>query len=301
MLTAFLSRADVSRHTQALHLLRELREAFTSNKTASDGPQLHFSGAPGQSTVVQHATLEGFPAWSVTTRIEGPQGPRSLLQLHDAPSGKLLAVMDAGHVASMRAAMVSALAADVFARPDAKRVAILGTGAAVSSTLKALRLVRSLETVWFHEPNVAENFDLAYRLARSLSMAIHAADTVKEAVSNADLVVLTGGVSLGGARLLPGTHVTLLQAASFEKAPIAPELLARARRFGDAPAPASTWWSADASLGEALSGARPGRESPEQLTAFASFGAPQLDLLTAWHVFEGARHDEALTRIDLEA
>ena len=42
-------------------------------------------------------------------------------------------------------------------------------------------------------------------------------------------------------------------------------------------------------------------QSSEELTLFASVGPAALDLLAAWHVYEGARHDEGLTRIDLEA
>lgn len=303
MLTAFLSRADVSRHLQALHLLRELREAFTARARSASVRTLDFAPTTeGSSVVVRQATLAGVPAWAVTVRAQTPRGARAVLQLHDSATGQLLAMMDAGHLTALRASLVSALAADVLARPDARNVAVLGAGGAASSALKSLRLVRSIEHVWLHEPNVADNFELAHRLQKTLSMAIHAADSVAEAVAHADLVVLTGHVALDAATLRPGTHVTVLQAADFPTAPLAQPTLARARRFCDALDPALAWGAPfDVELGAVLAGERPGRVDADELTVFASIGPAHLDLLAAWHVFEGARHDEALTRIDLEA
>lgn len=304
MLTAFLSRADVSRHLQALHLLKELREALTARRKAGSVRTLGFEPSleTGSSTLVRQAAIPGFPAWMVTVRTESAKGARSVLQLHDAATGQVLAIMDAGHLTMLRASLMSALATDVLARPDAKNVAVLGAGPAASSALKALRLVRSIEHVWFHEPNVADNFELSYRLQKTLSMAIAAADTAKEAVADADIVVLTGPVSLEGVTFKPGVHLTVLSAETFQTAPLPLAEFSTARRFLDASEPALEWGQPfHAELGEVLSNQKPGRQSADELTLFASIGPAALDLLAAWHVYEGARHDEALTRIDLEA
>lgn len=303
MLTAFLSRADVSRHLQALHLLKELRDALTRRSKAASVRTLRFEPtAPWTSTLVRQATLAELPAWMVTVRSETTRGARTVLQLHDAATGQLLAMMDAGHLMMLRASLMSALAADVLARPDAKNVAVLGAGPAASSALKALRLVRSIDYVWLHEPNLVDNFELAHRIQTTLSMAISAVDTPQEAAADADIVVLTGKVSLEGVTLKPGAHVTVLSAETFSPAPLVEAACAGARRFCDASEPVLEWGLPfHAELGEVLSGEKPGRQSDDQLTLFASIGPAALDLLAAWHVFEGARHDEGLTRIDLEA
>jgi ornithine cyclodeaminase len=79
-------------------------------------------------------------------------------------------------------------------------------------------------------------------------------------------------------------------------------LLSRARRFCDLGEPPLDWGAPfDGELGEVLAGEKPGRRSTDDVTLFASVGPAFLDLLAAWHVYEGARHDESLTRIDLEA
>lgn len=301
MLTAVLSRADVSRHLQAIHLLQELRGALAARRAAGSVADLRFEAA-GASALVRQAAVEGVPAWMVTVRTQGAGAARSVLQLHDGKTGKVLAIMDAGHLMSLRASLMSALAADVLARPDARNVAILGAGTAASSAIKSLRLVRSIEEVWFHEPNAADNFELAMRLQKTQSMAIRAVDTVAEAVANADVVVLTGDVPLDDVELAPGTHVNVLAAETFAKAPLSPAALARTRRFSDEGAPPLGWGVPfEAELGEVLAGQRAGRAGNADVTLFASVGPAFLDLLAAWHVYEGARHDEALTRIDLEA
>lgn len=305
MLTAVLSRADVSRNMQALRLLSELRDAFSAKVRSASVQTLRFDApVPGGSTLVRQATLPGLPAYSVTVRAEWPDHElaRSVLQLHDSSSGKLLAVMDANHLMGLRAALESALAADVLARPDAKRVAVLGSGTAASGAIKALRLVRTIDRVLLYEPDLAANTELALRLQTSLVASVRGVDTAAEAVAGADLVVLTGHVPLPTDALAPGAHVTVLAADRFTAPPLPAALLARARRVCDARQPEPAWGGPfHAELGEVLRGDAPGRRGPEDLTVFVSVGPAFLDLLAAWHVYESAREDEGLTRLDLEA
>jgi ornithine cyclodeaminase len=104
---------------------------------------------------------------------------------------------------------------------------------------------------------------------------------VEEAVEDADIVLVSTasrppGLSL--ARLRPGTHVSL------PGGEVPAELPAHATFLNE--------------LGEVLSGATSGRARPEQLTVFGMGGGPFLDLVTAWHVYLGAREDESLRRMD---
>jgi ornithine cyclodeaminase len=306
MLTAFLSRADVSRHMQALHLLRELKEAFAAHRRSGSVKTLRVEAplAPG-STLVRQATLPGLPAYSVTVKAEVPQqrpASRSVLQLHDLATGKLLAVMDATHLTSLQSSLVSALAAEALSRPDAANVAVLGSGLAASGALKALRLVRAIDRVWLYEPDVVANTELTFRLQTTLSMAVRGTSSAAEAVAEADLVVLTGDVVLPVDALKPGAHVTVLAAETFAESPLRASVLGAAKRFCDEPGPALDWGVPfEVPLSDVLAGTAPGRTAREDLTVFASVGPAYLDLLAAWHVYEGARTDESLTRLDLEA
>lgn len=307
MLTVFLTRSDVARHTQALHLLQELRDALgASTQGPSTETELRFAThVGGRSGVVRLGVCSGIPAYAVAVRSEQPPSSdprRAVLQLHDSASGKLLAVMDAGHLTALRGSLMSALAADVLSRPDARRVAILGSGAAAIGALKALRLVRSIERVQLFEADLARGFELALRLQSSLAMAVESADSAAAAVAGADLVILTGEVSLPVDVVRPGTHLTVLGAESFLECPLPPETMGRARRFWDEPSPSLTWGLPfHASLGEVLRGTARGRSGLEELTLFASVDPAALELVAAWHVYQGARDDDQLPRLDLEA
>jgi ornithine cyclodeaminase len=305
MLTAFLTRRDVSRHVQALHLLTELKAAFTRAARPTSTQTLRCPApAAGGSTLVRQAVLEGLPAYAVTVRAEWPHltaPSRTVLQLHDATSGRLLAVMDAGQLAVLRASLVSAVAAEALAASQTRHVAVLGSGLAASGALKALRLVRSVDRVWLYEPDPVANTELAVRLQSTLATSARGTDSAEEAVAEADLVILTGGVALPADALKPGAHVTVLAAEAFAQSPLPEAFLARARRFSDTPEGALGWGEPFVDLGHVLSGAAPGRGTGEEATVFVSQGPAWLDLVAAWHVYEGARHDETLTRVDLEA
>ncbi|MBL8918153.1 MAG: ornithine cyclodeaminase family protein [Myxococcaceae bacterium] len=305
MLTTILSRAEVSRHMQALHLLSELRQAFTSRGPGGD--QASSFEPPGVlgATVVRQATQGGIPAWSLSIRAAQPTTSKSsgaTLHLYDTKTGHLLALMDAGHLSSLRAAVVGALAADVLASPQTRTVALLGGGPAVSSALKALRLVRSLERITLFDADLVAATEQSFKLQTTLSAAVRACDTAEEAVHDAELIVLTGSVPLPTDTLKPGAHVTVMNAELNGASPLPVPLLSRARCFCDDLRPPLAWAPAlKGTLAQVLAGAVPARTSPDDVTVFLSIGPPFLELVAAWHVYESARRDETLTRIDLSA
>lgn len=300
MLTAFLTRAEVSRHLRALNLLHELRAAFLKRESSRGASSVEFAVEGAAPAVVRHGTLPGLRAWSVTVQ---PSTPATrVLQLYDRDSGALLALMDAGHLTALRASVVAALAADALSRPDARNVALLGHGPVVSSALKALRLVRSLERITLFDPELAASTEQAMALKAMLSANVRACETVDEAVASADIVVLTGEVPLTTDALSPGAHVTVMAAERLPHSPLPETVLARGRCFSDDPQPRLPWAPAmTGDLGQVLSGALPARSEAEQPTIFFSLGPPTLDLVTAWHVYEGAQHDELVTRVDLRS
>src|SRR5678816_4151497 len=75
-------------------------------------------------------------------------------------TGTPLAIMDGRLITEMRTAAVSAAATKMLASPDAKVLAILGSGVQARSHVEALRLVRQFEEirVWSPTPEHAERF-----------------------------------------------------------------------------------------------------------------------------------------------
>jgi thiomorpholine-carboxylate dehydrogenase len=119
----------------------------------------------------------------------GKHTHHAMIQLFRAETGEPLAVMDGRLITEMRTAATSAIAVDLLAAPQAKVLAILGSGVQARSHLRALNGVRDFSEVrvW---SRTAEN-------ARKFSAETGAlqAGAVEEAVNGADIVLtLTSSV-----------------------------------------------------------------------------------------------------------
>ncbi|HEX5749888.1 MAG TPA: ornithine cyclodeaminase family protein [Archangium sp.] len=195
MSTLLLTRSDVVRQMEALTLLSEMREAFRADAERRPAePQrarapLHDKGS---ALVVFPGTLPGIPAYTVKVHAQFPgrtPAIQGVVQLHDLETGALLAMMDSGHLTALRTGVVGALAADVLARQDASRVALIGAGAQASMQLKSLRLVRSLDHVRVFDVDTARAVEFATRMYHALNLPVRPAMSVEEAVEDADIVI----------------------------------------------------------------------------------------------------------------
>jgi len=313
MQTLVLNHGDVLRHLDALVLLGELRAAFVADATRRPSEPTITRAVPrtGASTsVLMPGTLEGIPAYSVQVLTGGAAGMQGMLLLHAADTGRLLALMDAGHLCTLRSAVVAALGAEVLARPDASRVALVGAAAPASMHLKCLRMVRSLTQLRVFDADHARAFELSARLQATLHLPSRSTNTVEEAVADADIVVVTGtgDVPLVQPGMLrPGCHVTALGLELPGRRGLALETFADGV-FCDHRGLALSQGAAGAlgltggtELGEVLAGRKPGRTGPEALTVFSHLGMPFQDLAVAWMIYQGALGDDAITRLDFSA
>ncbi|MCI0571140.1 MAG: ornithine cyclodeaminase family protein [Myxococcaceae bacterium] len=306
--TLLLRHADVSSHLQALFLLEDLRAGFLAKAEGRTGE--------GRAEALQgaHVSLPGVlpavPAYTlrVEPALDATEGRPSLL-LHAAPTGRLLAIMDAVYLTRLTRAVVGALAADVLARQDASRVALLGAGDGAVAQLKALRLVRSLSHLRIWDTDPFRSAGLAARLYRDMSLPAHGALTVSEAVEDADVVLCVAPFDepvLTSTLVRPGTHVSVLGPALPGHGPVAGELLRAARFVCDDRRLALEQGAAagagvgadviDAELGDVLAGRAPGRRSEEERTVFGGVGLPFQDLVGAWQLYQAVRSDEDVQR-----
>lgn len=317
MQTLILNHHDVLRHLDGLLLLQELREAFKLDAKGRPTEPIITRALPrhGASTsVLMQGRLEGIPAFTVQVQTTGGANRQGMLMLYDTETGRLLALMDAEHLAQLRSAVVGALGADVLARPDASKVALIGAATPASMHLKTLRLVRSLNQLRVWDPNPDRAFELSYKLQQTIHIPSRMADTVEEAVSDADIVVVVGAGKepLLKPEMLPlGCHVTALglempgrrgvSLSLFEKAALFCDHRALALSAGAMGSLGLPEAEIRAELGEVLVGSAQGRKDQHEITAFSHLGLPFQDLVAAWLVYQGARGDDAITRIDFSA
>ena len=132
----------------------------------------------------------------------------AMILLFRADTGEPLAVMDGRLVTEMRTAAVSAAATAYLAPPDARVLAVLGSGVQAKAHLEALTHWHRYDEirVWSRTPEHARHFAEAHgAIATDAESAVRGADVVVTATAALEPV-------LSGAWLKPGAHVNAVGA-----------------------------------------------------------------------------------------
>src|SRR5205085_4472953 len=210
--------------------------------------------------------------------------------LIDPQTGTPLAIMDGRLITEMRTAAVSAAATNLLAAPDAKILAILGSGVQARSHVEALRFVRSFEEIRVWSPTKAHAERFAKEIgakAMSAQAAVHGADVVVTATNSKTAV-------LKGPWLRPGCHVNAVGACRPDWRELDDDTMGNAvfvdsreaalKESGDVILSGTKIY---AELGEALAGKVPPRAN--ETTIFKSLGMAVEDIAAALLVYESAR------------
>jgi ornithine cyclodeaminase/alanine dehydrogenase-like protein (mu-crystallin family) len=221
---------------------------------------------------------------------QGVPTHHALVLLFRPATGEPLVVMDGRLITEMRTGAVSAVATRALARPDAAVLAILGSGVQARSHLEALRLVREFREVRVWSPRNAGAFAQRFgvRLARSAEDAVRGADVVVVATTSRTPV-------LSGGWLSPGVHINAVGAPRPGWRELDDDVLRRSKLYVESREAASRE-SGDviaagaifAELGEVIGGARPGRQSADEITLFKSVGVAVEDIASAELVYREA-------------
>lgn len=310
MPTIILAASDVRRLLDRPALLAALRDAFAAYSTRRTIPaQRAGSQLPGEGgrtvMVVYPGLIDGIPAFTVKVNTKIPGAARSVIgsiHLADLETGEVLAIMDSVVITAERTALAGGLAADVLARPDVSRVAVIGAGVQGEAQVRALQLVRRVERVDVVDaiPERAEAY--AARVGQALGIEVVARDRVADAVRDAD-VIITATWSmrpfLTRAMVRDGVHITAVGADEPAKGEVDAELI-RSSLFACDDRDLAAGMGAiagaglgpdaiHAELGEIIAGEKPGRTSAEQITIFGTVGLAFQDLAAAWQVYGAAR------------
>ena len=109
-------------------------------------------------------------------------------QLFDTATGELIAVV--GGATAWRVAATMGLAAQYLARPDARRVGLLGSGRNALPILECLKLVRPIERIDLFSPTQAHRARLAEQATTALGIPVTAHETPRPATADADILVV---------------------------------------------------------------------------------------------------------------
>lgn len=211
----------------------------------------------------------------------------------DDQTGMPTVIMNGGTLTALRTGAAGGLAADIFAREDAKIAALFGAGVQARTQLEAALAVRHIEQVFLR----SRTREAAKKLAAEISTwpdapAVEIVDDPRDAVRKADLVIAATTSAtpvFDGSDLKPGAHVTAVGSFKPDVQEIDEETIRRSRLFVDSRAAAlaeageliiAGVTHAD-ELGEVINGDVAGRREPEEITFFKSVGVAIQDAVAA--------------------
>ncbi len=309
-----ISREEVAAHLAyetCIPLMREAMIALSRGRTRQLLRQiLDLDG--GRAFGVMPGAMEqtfGAKLLSVFPPRPGVPSHQGFVALFDPDTGALAAMLDASEITGIRTAAASAAATEALARPDARRLAILGTGEQALRHAEAIAAARPLEriAIWGRSPEKARS--LAERVG-GIAM-----DSVEEAVGDADIVCTVSAASepiLRSEWVKDGTHLNVVGSSRAGPVEIDTALVRRARFFADHKegvlrqgaellvAMAEGAVGEDhvlGEIGEVFAGTLPGRTAPDDVTVYKSLGSIVQDLAAGWYLVERARAKGFGTRV----
>ena len=228
--------------------------------------------------------------------------------LSDSATGAPLALLDGGALTDRRTAAASVLAARHLARPDSRRLLLLGSGKVAAALAEAYCAAFPIAEIAVWSPRAAHAARLARRLAEHghPARAAAAPDDGPPDPGDFDIVAaatLSTTPLVRGAAVSPGTHVDLVGAFRPTMRESDAALVARATLVLDTRAGglaeagdvvqaiaegAITPAHVAADLFDLCRGTHPGRRSPEEVTLFKSVGWAGEDLAAAILAYESA-------------
>lgn len=292
----FLDEAQVRRHLRMVDLIPAMEKAlinFSAGKVTQPVRSIIKVDPPGGFMGLMPALSEGLGVKIVMfyppNAARGIPTHMAMIFLVDPETGTPLVVMDGRLITEMRTAAVSAAATKLLASPEAKVLAILGSGVQARSHVEALRLVRKFNDIRVWSPHAAN----AERFAKEIGGKAMPAEA---AVRDADVVVTATSSTtpvLRGAWLKPGCHVNAVGACRPDWRELDDEAMRNVafvdsregamQESGDVILSGAKIY---AELGEALAGKVPARAN--ETTIFKSLGMAVEDIAAALLVYRAA-------------
>ncbi|MCU0506936.1 MAG: ornithine cyclodeaminase family protein [Anaerolineae bacterium] len=228
-----------------------------------------------------------------------------LIVVNDDQTGLPLAVMDASWVTGMRTGAATALAARYLARPDSSTVGILGCGVQGRTNLRALKCLFPVRQVMAYDANPTNSARYAAEMAAhpeigGAGVQVTAVDDPRAAVSGCDLVVTAGPIlkiphaTIKQGWLDSGAFASMVDYDSYWDGAALQEV----DKFCTDDVPQLMHYRGlgyfqslppiHASLGELVTGQKPGRESAGERTIACNLGLAIDDMATAPIVYRRA-------------
>jgi alanine dehydrogenase len=249
----------------------------------------------------EHKGLLGLKSYVVTRN-----KARFYVNLYDAESGELLALIEADKLGQMRTGAASGVATSYLARADAKSVGVYGTGWQAQSQIEAVCAARDIENVKVYSRSPENRARFCQGMNEQLiDVNVTPVEKPEEAAEADVIITITSSREpvLQGSWLKPGTHINAAGGNSLLRRELDDEAIRRssfiavdsidqakieAGELVTAVEKGVLTWERVRELRYVVGGETRGRTSDDQVTLFKSLGVAIEDVATAAVIYRKA-------------
>jgi ornithine cyclodeaminase/alanine dehydrogenase-like protein (mu-crystallin family) len=218
--------------------------------------------------------------------------------LNDANTGELLAIANGTHLTDLRTAATPIVASKYMAMSRVTKAAVFGAGHVAEYQVWGLGVAYpDLEALYIHDINIDKAKQVRDKWEKKVKPKIIIAESPKTAVAECQIIntATSSSVPVFDAKdVKPGTHINAIGAVTPTSREIPGDVVVNAKivtqskkqlqEAGDILIPIKegriTEDAVYAELHEIVSGEKPGRENPEEITLFESIGYGIEDVVT---------------------
>ncbi|RMF92569.1 MAG: ornithine cyclodeaminase family protein [Nitrospinota bacterium] len=304
----FLQEKDVQQILTMEMTLQALEEAFREQGLgkATNRPRSRIRVPHG----ILHLMSAGIPsmrAMGYKAYTSFREGTRFHFLLYDTESGRLEAIMEADWLGKMRTGAASGLATKYMAREDAHTLGLFGTGWQASTQVQAICAVRNITQIKVYSRNPERRQRFVQEIRPLVSAEVLPVEKPEEAVKGMDIIATITNARtpvFQGEWLEEGTHINAAGSNALIRQEIDETTVQRSSRIivdsieqsqiesGDLMIPiekGKIYWESVHELKDVVTGAVPGRTSPQEITLFKSNGIALEDVATAARVYAVAK------------
>ena len=310
----FLNGNDVHHALPMTDAIEVMREAFMTLSSGDatvplraylDMPQ-HAGGALTMPVYIP--ALHRLSVKIVTIHKENPKRGlpmiHAVINLFDADTGELLAIMDGESITAIRTGAASGLATELLANEDATTMVLFGAGVQGKFQVDAVMAVRDIQHVFIFDTDVSRIETMVDKIKDQYQIAAQAG--TRECLNQAD-IICTATSSLDPVfddkDIKPGVHINGIGSYRPDMQEINAETIKRAHLFvdsvdaclaeaGDIVIPLNEGLidtdHIQAEIGDVANKQHPGRQSSKNITVFKSVGNAVQDLTAASRIYDKA-------------
>ena len=300
-----LTDEDIHRLLDMKTVIEIIEESFRqrSNGNFSSPPRILVEGGKGGMMFTAGASPNqdqgmGFRVYSVfeNATVKGKQ----LVAVFDSENGAFKGVVIGNTVGKIRTGAIGGVAVKYLSRENSKTLGIIGTGNQAVTQLQAAVSVRDFDTIVVFSRNKENREKFAEKMSTKLGRDIIAADSAREVVSQADVLIcatISKQPVFDADWLRPGAHVTTMGPYRKDKHElpldvaihsdlISTDSVEQIADFGDQyflynQVPLNQY----VPLADIVAGKLPGRTNDQQRTLFCSIGLAGTEVAVAARAF----------------